>query len=81
MLEQFIMVTAKKTRKPKPVTSSPNVTATPVQQVSFSTDRQQAVRLRAYAIYEQRGRQHGHDLDDWLIAEAEVVGSAYAHSA
>jgi len=75
------MVTAKRTRKPKPVISSSRVTAAPVQQVSFSTDRQQAVRLRAYAIYEQRGRQHGRDLDDWLIAEAEVVGSAYAHSA
>jgi heme-degrading monooxygenase HmoA len=40
-----------------------------------------AIRLRAYSIYEQRGRQHGHNLDDWLIAEAEVVGKAYAQSA
>jgi hypothetical protein len=31
------------------------------------------VRLRAYEIYEKRGRQHGHDLDDWLKAEAELV--------
>ena len=27
---------------------------------------------RAYAIFETRGRQHGHDLDDWLRAEREL---------
>jgi hypothetical protein len=71
------MVTAKRTRKPK----SAKATAAPVQQVSVSTDFQEAIRSRAYSIYEQRGREHGHDLDDWLIAEAEVVGKAFAQSA
>jgi len=32
------------------------------------------IRLRAYQIYEQRGRQDGHDVDDWLEAEAEILG-------
>jgi hypothetical protein len=36
--------------------------------------RQDAIRLRAYGYFERRGREHGHDLDDWLAAEAEVVG-------
>lgn len=27
----------------------------------------------AYQLYEQRGRAHGHDLDDWLKAEAIVA--------
>ena len=71
------MVTAKRTRKPK----SAKATAAPVQQVSVSTDFQETIRSRAYSIYEQRGRDHGHDLDDWLIAEAEVVGKAFAQSA
>lgn len=31
------------------------------------------IRQRAYEIYEKRGREHGHDLDDWLKAEAELV--------
>ena len=31
------------------------------------------IRLRAYDLYEQRGRQDGHALDDWLQAEAEVT--------
>jgi hypothetical protein len=30
---------------------------------------------RAYEIYEARGREHGHDREDWLQAEAEIVGS------
>lgn len=32
------------------------------------------VRLRAYQIYERRGRQDGHDIEDWLQAEAEILG-------
>jgi hypothetical protein len=75
------MVTAKRTHKPKLVTSSPKATAAPVQQVSVSTDSQEAIRSLAYSIFEQRGRENGHDLDDWLVAEAEVVGKAFAQSA
>lgn len=32
------------------------------------------IRLRAYQLYEQRGRRDGHALDDWLEAEAELSG-------
>jgi hypothetical protein len=31
------------------------------------------IRLRAYQLYEERGREEGHELDDWLKAEAEVL--------
>ncbi len=31
------------------------------------------IRRRAYELYEERGRGDGHDLDDWLRAEAEVT--------
>jgi hypothetical protein len=31
------------------------------------------IQLRAYELFEQRGREHGHDLDDWLRAESEVT--------
>ena len=27
------------------------------------------VARKAYELYEQRGEEHGHDLDDWLAAE------------
>jgi len=33
------------------------------------------IRLRAYALYESRGYEDGHDLDDWLQAEAEIIGT------
>ena len=28
---------------------------------------------RAYALYEQHGREDGHALDDWLEAERQVI--------
>ena len=31
------------------------------------------IQLRAYELYEQRGRTEGHSLDDWVNAEAEVL--------
>lgn len=31
------------------------------------------VRRRAHQLYEERGRVDGHDLDDWLRAEDEVI--------
>ena len=39
------------------------------------TDIEERIRRRAYEIYEQRGRIEGLDLDDWLQAEAEVMGA------
>jgi hypothetical protein len=32
-----------------------------------------AIRCRAYELYVQRGMAHGHAVDDWLKAEAELV--------
>ena len=34
------------------------------------------IRRSAYELYEQRGREGGHALDDWLRAEAEVTNRA-----
>jgi hypothetical protein len=31
------------------------------------------IRLRAYELYELRGREDGHDVDDWLQAESDIV--------
>ncbi|HYL97261.1 MAG TPA: DUF2934 domain-containing protein [Terriglobales bacterium] len=42
---------------------------------------QEQIRHLAYALYEQRGREDGHDLDDWLQAESEVTGKAKAMTA
>jgi len=32
------------------------------------------IRVRAYEIYEERGREDGQALNDWLVAKAEVLG-------
>jgi len=32
---------------------------------------EERIRVRAYELYEQRGKQHGHALDDWLQAKGE----------
>jgi Protein of unknown function (DUF2934) len=37
-------------------------------------DRQEEIRRRAYELYEERGRADGHDVEDWLRAEAEITG-------
>jgi len=34
---------------------------------------QDEIRRRAYELYEQRGREDGHDMDDWLRAEEEIT--------
>ena len=36
---------------------------------------EQAIRERAYAIWEQEGRPDGKDLDHWLRAEAEIIAA------
>ena len=31
------------------------------------------IARRAYELYERRGAEPGHDLDDWLMAEVELL--------
>ncbi len=35
---------------------------------------EEIIRLRAYQLFEKRGYEHGHDREDWLEAEAEIMG-------
>ncbi len=49
--------------------------------VSQSPDlTKQMIGERAYHFYEERGRQDGRDVDDWLRAEAELTGKTPADS-
>jgi hypothetical protein len=43
------------------------------QTTESSSDLQEKIRRRAYELYEQRGREDGHDLDDWFQAESEIT--------
>ncbi len=31
------------------------------------------IRRRAHALYEERGKEDGHDLEDWFRAEDEII--------
>ena len=39
------------------------------------------IRLRAYDLYEQQGRMDGHSVEDWLHAEAEILGKIFSRGA
>jgi hypothetical protein len=63
-----------------PKKAAPKKSAAPAQAVSApaavpigtgSASKQEFVSQRAYYYYESRGRMGGHELDDWLKAEAE----------
>ena len=41
-----------------------------------SAQAQDRIALRAYALYEQRGRQDGRALEDWVDAERELVSAS-----
>jgi hypothetical protein len=54
--------------------------ATEAQNPAASDDREtriddDAVARSAYRRFEERGREHGRDMEDWLEAEREVRGT------
>ncbi len=64
------MFTMKRTTKNKFENAK---SAAPVAKASTrDLDVQDAIGAYAYSLYEQRGCEHGHDLEDWLRAEGEV---------
>jgi hypothetical protein len=46
---------------------------TEAQVTRSSIDLEEVIRHRAFELYELRGREGGHDLDDWLQAESEFI--------
>lgn len=56
-------------------TSTEVQTKTPEAPVVDETSAENSERIqkRAYELYEARGREGGHDLEDWLQAEAEII--------
>src|SRR5262245_14234826 len=46
-------------------------TLSPLRDINEPREAEERIRLRAYQKFEERGREFGHDLDDWLEAEAE----------
>jgi hypothetical protein len=48
--------------------------ATPQPRLSESRPDADRIAQRAYERYEARGREDGHDMDDWFEAERELSG-------
>ena len=45
----------------------------PATVTSEPQELEHQIRLRAQELYEARGREDGHELDDWLRAEGEIM--------
>ncbi len=60
--------TSSEKKKARP--SAQRITVTPV---SPCEDLQERIQKRAYELYLMRGPQHGSPLDDWLLAEQEIL--------
>jgi Protein of unknown function (DUF2934) len=75
--EYPIMARAKTTgngnTRRKQVATLPAVDLTKSTKNSPSTDLEVEIRRRAYELYEQRGYTPGHENEDWLVAEQEVL--------
>ncbi len=52
--------------------------STPSLNPVASPSMEERIRVRAYELFENRGYQHGRDLDDWLQAEAELLRARIA---
>jgi DUF2934 family protein/putative transmembrane protein PGPGW len=63
-------------RQPKEsITMKPTQSETELYQANQRTasSHHQQIEARAYELFEQRGREDGRDLDDWLQAESEIT--------
>ncbi len=45
----------------------------PATVTSEPQELEHQIRLRAYELYEARGCEDGHELEDWLRAEGEIT--------
>jgi hypothetical protein len=53
--------------------TAPNILGKRKLETEELSELHNRIVLRAYQLYEKRGRVHGHALDDWLRAEQEIL--------
>lgn len=59
----------------------PTTDPTALSAASIGSVSHDAIALRAFHLYCERGCQDGRDLDDWLQAERELRGAAASTAA
>lgn len=52
-----------------------------VHDTSSLEKTEELIRQRAYEYYEERGHVDGYDMEDWLRAEADILGKKRSESA
>jgi Protein of unknown function (DUF2934) len=60
--------------KPAPGVQDDEIQSDPGSARAQTAVSKEEIAKRAFALFEARGREHGHDLDDWLQAERELEG-------
>lgn len=48
------------------------VSKSPASVQQHESNVEDEIRRRAYELYEQRGKEDGHDVEDWLRAQEEI---------
>jgi hypothetical protein len=66
-----MMSATKRTKKMKPPMRSPM--ATSPQSIELPEGMRERIVRKAYELWQARGYRDGHDLEDWLDAEAIVM--------
>jgi Protein of unknown function (DUF2934) len=56
-------------------------TPIPIRPKPSDAEVEEQIRQRAYQLYEKRGRLDGKAMEDWLMAEEEVLGSRQGKTA
>jgi hypothetical protein len=54
------------------IVEEPNLSPEPESMQKYSDEVRELIAKKAYALYEQRGRQAERDVEDWLKAEELV---------
>ena len=67
---------AETTQQAAPENGGVKILQAPSNGGSTRSGSEDQVRRRAYELWEQRGRQHGRDADDWFRAESELRGKS-----
>ena len=70
------MARAKTVKKTQPITNAGSPAATPIAafESAAPVGMEERIRERAYALFLERSGQNGCPEEDWLRAEAEVLG-------
>src|SRR4029077_5600793 len=57
----------------KQVATMPTPKPFEVKKATSTTSLEEEIRIRAYQLYEERGYTPGHENEDWLVAEREIL--------